>query len=78
MFEFPQPAFRPRRPELRCPLAGTPPIRPRQPCRFRVLAFTLAAFFTLHTGYGIGYWAGLCDFAVLHRQPAASATRLSR
>ena len=44
MFEFPQPAFRPRRPELRCPLAGTPPIRPRQPCRFRVLAFTLAAF----------------------------------
>ena len=40
--------------------------------------FTIAAFFTLHTGYGIGYWAGLCDFAVLHRQPAASATRLSR
>src|SRR5690606_12101934 len=29
---------------------------------------TVAAFLTLHAGYGIGYWAGLRDFALLRRK----------
>lgn len=39
---------------------------------------TVAAFVTLHTGYGIGYWAGIRDFAVLGRQPAPSSVQLTR
>ena len=44
----------------------------------RRVLFSIAAFITLHTGYGIGYWAGVRDFAVLRRQPVPSSVRLTR
>ena len=36
------------------------------------------AFVTLHVGYGLGYLAGVRDFLVLRRRPAASSAELSR
>lgn len=39
---------------------------------------TVAAFLILHAGYGIGYWAGLRDFALLRRGPVARSTELTR
>ena len=38
----------------------------------------VAAFVILHTGYGLGYWAGVRDFTVLRRQPTARSAELTR
>ena len=38
----------------------------------------LMAFMTLHTGYGLGYLAGMRDFMLLKRRPSARSAELSR
>jgi glycosyltransferase involved in cell wall biosynthesis len=48
-----------------------------EPQPLRVPA-VVAAFVVLHAGYGLGYWAGVRDFAVLRRQPTARSAELTR
>ncbi|MBX3143099.1 MAG: glycosyltransferase family 2 protein [Trueperaceae bacterium] len=50
----------------------TRPFAPRQSW------LVMAAFVTLHFGYGLGYWRGLLDFTALGRAPAKRSGELSR
>ncbi len=49
-----------------------------RPASLREALLVVAAFATIHAGYGLGYWSGLRDFALRLSPPAAGSGELSR